>query len=294
MTVPGLPAVVLAASLVAAAVAAVVLARDMRAARPRYGSLTLLLANVVLFGSLFVVVSEGEVGPALGDYLLLATMFVIGGVIALVGNECDSRARHVQVFDRIAEVIDGVVVGHHQLRGRYGAHPAEVILSAGSFDGTTPSSVEVALMIAPGGADWHATFGRLPGARKTKGWYVQSDDRVLAEQLTQLGVPTLLQHRYGSVGQRYEAERRAPEVLLGRERPASLPRSGRRGKGNLRALTGPTRPAHPPGHARRPRQRRSAWRAWVVSGDRSNRRRQGQRRLPSLLLVGPPYVNPLG
>jgi hypothetical protein len=121
------------------------------------------------------------------------------------------------VFDRIAEVIDGVVFGHHQLRGRYGAHPAEVILGAGSFDGTTPSSLEVALMIAPGGADWHATFGRLPGARRTKGWYVQSDDRVVAEQLTQLGVLTLIQHRYDLVGQRYEAKRGAPEVRYSAE-----------------------------------------------------------------------------
>ncbi len=92
-----------------------------------------------------------------------------------------------------------------------------MILSAGSFDGTTPSSVEVALKIAPGGADWHATFGRLPGARRTKGWYVQSDDRAVAEQLTQLGVPTLIQHRYDFVGQRYEAKRGAPEVRYSAE-----------------------------------------------------------------------------
>ncbi len=211
MTVPGLPAVVLAGSLVAAAVAAVVLAREMRAARPRYGSLTVLLGDVVLFGSLFVNV-KGGVGPVRGDSLLLLPVLAIGVGIALAGDECDSRARHVQVFDRIAEVIDGVLVGHHQLRGRYGAHPAEVTLEAMDFGGTTPSSLEVALMIAPGGADWRATFGCLPGARKTKGWYVASRDRVLAEQLTQLGVLTLLRHRYCSVGQRCEAELGAPEV----------------------------------------------------------------------------------
>ncbi len=216
MTVPGLLPVVLAASLVAAAVAAVVLAREMRAARPRYGSLTIWLANVVIFGWLFIVV-KGEVGRGLGEALLLLPLLGIGVVIALAGDECESRARHVQVFDGIAEVIDGVVVDHHQLRGRYGTHPAEVILSAGSFNGTTPSSLEVALMIAPGGADWHATFGRLLGARRTKGWYVQSDDRVVAEQLTQLGVPTLIQHRYDSVGQRYEAKRGAPEVRYSAE-----------------------------------------------------------------------------
>jgi hypothetical protein len=200
------------------AVAAVVLAREMRAERPRYCSLTGWLGNVVLFGSLFVFVG-GELGPALDESLGLSAVFVfvIGHVISLVGDECDSRARHVQVFDRIAEVIDGVVVGHHQLRGRYGAHPAEVILRAGSFNGTTPSSQEVALTIVPGGADWLATFGRLPGARRTKGWYVQSDDRVVAEQLTQLGVPTLLQHRYDLVGQRLEAKRGAPEVRYSAE-----------------------------------------------------------------------------
>lgn len=155
MTVPGLPAVVLAGSLVAAAVAAVVLAREMRAARPRYGSLTVLLGDVVLFGSLFVNV-KGGVGPVRGDSLLLLPVLAIGVGIALAGDECDSRARHVQVFDRIAGVIDGVLVGHHQLRGRYGAHPAEVTLEAMDFGGTTPSSLEVALMIAPGGADWLA------------------------------------------------------------------------------------------------------------------------------------------
>ncbi len=217
MTIPGLPAVVLAGSLVAAAVAAVVLAREMRAARPRYGSLTLFLGNVVLFGPFFVLV-KGEVGPARGDSLLLLPVLAIGAGIVLAGDECDSRARHVQVFDRIAEVIDGVVVGHHQLRGRYGAHPAEVTLTAMGMGVTSPpSSLEVALMIAPGGADWLATFGRLPGARKTKGWYVASRDRVLAEQLTQLGVLTLLQHRYYSVGQRWETELWAPEVRYSAE-----------------------------------------------------------------------------
>ncbi len=218
MTVPDLPAVVLAASLVAAAVAALVLAREMRAARPRYCSLTGWLGNVVLFGSAFVLV-RGELGPALDDNLLLLPVLAVGVVIALAGGECDSRARHVQVFDRIAEVIDdGVVVGHHQLRGSYGAHPAEVTLEAMGMGVTSPpSSLEVALTIAPGGADWCATFGRLPGARETKGWYVASRDRVLAEQLTQLGVPTLLQRRYCSVGQPWETELGAPEVRYSAE-----------------------------------------------------------------------------
>lgn len=216
MTATDLLPVVLVASLVAAAVAALVLAPEMRAARPRYGSLTMWLANVVIFGSLFIGFKGGG-EPGVGEALLLSTLLGIGVVIALAGDECESRARHVQVFDGIAEVIDGVVADHHQLRGRYGTHPAEVILSAGSFNGTTPSSLEVALMIAPGGADWHATFGRLPGARRTKGWYVQSDDRVVAEQLTQLGVLTLLQHRYGSVGQRWETELGAPEVRYSAE-----------------------------------------------------------------------------
>lgn len=211
MTVPGLPAVVLAASFVAAAVAAVVLAREMRAARPRHGLLTLFLGDVVAFGSIFVLV-KGEVGPARGDSLLPLLLLLIAVGIALASDECYNMARHVQVFDRIAEVIDGVVFGHHQLWGLYGDHPAQVTLEAMDFNGTTPSSLEVALMIAPGGVDWRAAFGRLPGARETKGSYVASRDRVLAEQLTKLGVPTLLQRRYCSVGQPWETELCAPEV----------------------------------------------------------------------------------
>ncbi len=83
MTAPGLPAAVLAASLVAAAVAALVLAREMRAARPRprYCSLTDWLALVVLFGSLFVFMG-GELGSAQDDSLGLSAVlaFVIGHV----------------------------------------------------------------------------------------------------------------------------------------------------------------------------------------------------------------------
>jgi hypothetical protein len=164
----------------------------------------------------------------------------------------------------------------HRRGDRRGRRPAWAL--------TPPASLEVALMIAPGGADWHATFGRLPGARRTKGWYMQSDDRVLAEQLTRLGVPTLLERRYGSVGQRYEAELRAPEVhysaesgrlrysvcvgertmttLTSEQFGAQLDLLTRLGTLDARANAGPPRASG------------------VLSGDRSGRRRQGQRLKP--------------
>lgn len=217
MTAPGLPAVVLAASLVAAAVAAVVLAREMRAARPRYGLLTGWLGNVVLFGSAFVMVKGGwdpsEVTPCSRCRFLPYRGRDRSGWcrVRQQGPPCPGVRPHRR-GDRRGGLRSPPAVG--PLRGPPGR----------GDPGGDGLGGDVSILL-PGGrthdrsrwTDWRATFGCLPGARKTKGWYVASRDRVLAEQLTQLGVLTLLQYRYGSVGQCWETELGAPEVCYSAE-----------------------------------------------------------------------------